>query len=515
MESDNSQPDHDLRKRLSEKLRTVLGFYFPESRLDEMQKRLSPYLQSLKSNSQSNAFASLLMSDWNQDVIDALVPHLSIGETYFFRDPAIWSNLENSILPEFQRLLNSGARKEINIWSAACCTGEEPYTLAMLLSRMPSINKAAFRIYASDINKGFLEHARNGVYAPWAMRATSAAMKTTHFEDADKGRFQISDSIRNSVRFFYHNLVEGKHPLEDKNAKFDLIFCRNVLMYFNAEQSMAVIRRMSSLLHDNGCLLLSPHDMWHSNITDGFEVCTLPDLILLRKKSVESQAKESRVAQIVKPLQESQSNFHSQHNHHIQISHHPHHHISLPQDAHLHHQSGSRTVAEQTKQKAVHPSQLLAKLGQYAEAANQLEDELRSRAPSVEDLKLLIQCLSNSGKDREALNWVEEALKTFPLEATFYYLKANLLEESADLKAAIRSLQQAIFLEPDFIIAHFALYNLLNKANKPAQAELSYANLIRLLEKQAAAELLPESDGLTAGQLMSLLKSGRASSLFG
>jgi chemotaxis protein methyltransferase CheR len=143
--------------------------------------------------------------------------------------------------------------------SAGCATGEEPYSLAMLLARMlPDLADWNISILGTDINPGSLQRAAAGVYTQWSFRECPDGMAEAHFRKAGEREWEVASAIRNLVNFSYLNLVEDLSPslLNETNA-LDLIFCRYVLMYFSAEQARRVTARLRCCLVDGGWLVVS------------------------------------------------------------------------------------------------------------------------------------------------------------------------------------------------------------------------------------------------------------------
>lgn len=456
------------RKLLANKLRDKLGFYFPDDRLDEMSRRLKDFLNNLD----DKALSRLLESDWDQSTLDNLVKCVTIGETYFFRDPKLWHQCSQEILPDMVSMIQTGHRETINIWSAACSTGEEPYTLSLVIRQhFPNYLHSKFRIVASDINKSSLQHAQNGVYSKWSMRSTSEDVLQRYFH-CEAGKFKLSKEVIGSVQFFYHNLIDNSHPFASiLPPKFDLIFCRNVLMYFQKDQIISVIQKLSSYLHEGGWLILSPQDIWHTENFTELEIVALPELILLRKKGIGSQTGQT------------------------------------------HPESKSSELSEFELGSAVkaHPQpiteDLLSEMDKYARLSQEFTIQIKNNDYSSDEINYLIQEQIKYGDYTAALSYCDLSIKSRPLSSSLYYLKSSILSEIGQLPEAIKSLQQAIFLEPDFIIAHFALFNIHRKLGRAELASLSYKNTRRLLNKRDASDIVPEADGLTAGQLLSLLKS--------
>ena len=169
----------------------------------------------------------------SRNQIEILASYLTIGETYFFREKQTFEILEERILADLIKTRRQNERR-LRIWSAGCCTGEEPYSIAMLLSKMlPDLKDWNISILATDINPRFLHKASEGVYSKWSFRDCPQGVKERYFRKAKEDRLEILPDIKKMVTFSYLNLVEDSYPsLSNCTNAMDVIFCRNVLMYF-------------------------------------------------------------------------------------------------------------------------------------------------------------------------------------------------------------------------------------------------------------------------------------------
>lgn len=167
--------------------------------------------------------------------------------------------LEFVYLPELIRK-RKGKTQQLKIWSAGCATGEEPYSIAILLQRIiPDIQNWDITIFASDINSTFINKAKKGVYSQWSFRQTSESFKEKYFNKLDKNHYQIKDSIKKMVSFSFLNLATDIYlPQKNISNKFDVILCRNVLIYFSSEGIRSVASKFYKSLKKQGILLVSP-----------------------------------------------------------------------------------------------------------------------------------------------------------------------------------------------------------------------------------------------------------------
>jgi len=186
--------------------------------------------------------------------IDALVGELTIGETYFFRQIEHFDLLRTVILPDLLR--TNRETRELRIWSAGCATGAEPYSVAILLAQdfAGALDDWRVTILGADINPDFLAQARAGRFSRWALRDVPENILATWFV-RDGKQWILHPAIRDAVSFRYHNLTDDRsHPSPD-GLPFDLILCRNVMIYFSADRIRRLGARFHELLRPGGWLL--------------------------------------------------------------------------------------------------------------------------------------------------------------------------------------------------------------------------------------------------------------------
>ncbi|HEY3060008.1 MAG TPA: CheR family methyltransferase [Chloroflexota bacterium] len=189
------------------------------------------------------------------DLLDALVEHLTVGETYFLRDPAQMAALRQLVLPEI--LDRRRLERRVRMWSAGCSTGEEPYTLAILLNEQTVLDDWEVHLFGTDVNSESLRIAREASYPAWSFRATPETFRQRYFVPNATG-WRLNDSVRRMVRFAWSNL--GADSLTPPSGDFDLIVCRNVTIYFDDAATQRLYRTLVGALSPNGWLMLGPSD---------------------------------------------------------------------------------------------------------------------------------------------------------------------------------------------------------------------------------------------------------------
>ena len=192
--------------------------------------------------------------DWRR-----LVATLAIGETYFFRDRACFEALERQVLPSIVARRRGTGELCLRVWSAGCATGEEAYSIAILLHRLlPDRSRWRLSILATDVNRDALDSARRGVYRKWALRDTSPEIREQYFGRSRAGRFELDPEIRAMVTFAPLNLARDRYPATPGDRSgMDVILCRNVLMYFTADARRATVSGLARALGHEGWLAVS------------------------------------------------------------------------------------------------------------------------------------------------------------------------------------------------------------------------------------------------------------------
>jgi chemotaxis protein methyltransferase CheR len=243
-------PD-DVFRLMRDQIYKRTGMWFADTSKYLLQKRLSPRARELNFESFQKYFYFLQYDPRAEAEFDQIYDLVTTNETYFFREPAQLAAFADEIVPE---ILSRKTIKKIRIWSAGCSSGEEPYSIAMLLSEAGYYDRAAFEIFASDINQQVLAKARRGHYRESAFRATDGPLRDKYFTRNEDGSWHIHDDIRNRVSFGRLNLYD--EPRVSLLGHLDVIFCRNVIIYFDDQSKKVVVSNFYNRLTDTGYLLL-------------------------------------------------------------------------------------------------------------------------------------------------------------------------------------------------------------------------------------------------------------------
>ncbi|MDO9266017.1 MAG: CheR family methyltransferase [Sulfurimonas sp.] len=220
----------------------------------------------------------------SQGHVQTLAREFSIGESYFFRDKKFFDTLEHKIIPQLLKEKDPHD-KNINIWSVGCSSGEEIYSVSMILHKnIPDISKWNIFLLGTDVNIDFLEKAKSGVYSDYSLRDMPQYYKKQYFKELNN-IYEISPLIKKNVHFEYHNIIEEKQPLPSKNIAFDLILLKNVLIYFDKEKARGVIDFLYKNLKTGGYLSTTPIE-YSSDIFNSYRAKNFSSESIIQKSDI-------------------------------------------------------------------------------------------------------------------------------------------------------------------------------------------------------------------------------------
>ncbi|MBI5407990.1 MAG: tetratricopeptide repeat protein [Nitrospirae bacterium] len=471
-------------EQLSEFISERLGLHFTENRRSDLERGIKSAADELGFSDTVSFIRNLIKSSQlSREQFETLSSHLTVGETYFFREKSALNALEEHVLPG---LINARRDKErrLRILSAGCSTGEEPYTLAIMLSRLiRDIKDWEVDVLASDINPRALEKAAKGIYGQWSFRNAPDWLKDGYFKKLRDGKYELHPEIRKRVTFFHLNLIEDVFPELLKNSgAMDVILCRNVLIYFSAQGRRKAINNFWRALSNDGWLVVGQTELsevWSPE----FRARSFADAMLYQKQK-EPQRWGTWKAEIRTGAEPEKE-------------------IVIPLCA----VSVSPCLPGAAAREA--DAQALFEQGRYEEAEKRLVEILSNPPESAEANMLLSRIYANQGRHEKALGYCDKALASDSLNPVYHYFYATVLQELGQLKEAENELKRAIYLDPDFILAYFIMGNLMLGQGNYSDAERHFENTLSLLRSCSPEEVIPESEGITAGRLMEMTETMR------
>ena len=244
------------------------GIFFDNASKYLLENRLSRRLVALNLTSFRDYYQYLRYNRRKDQELMDIMDLLTTNETYFFREAFQLKAFTDEIVPELLREKSSSGNRSLRIWSAGCSTGEEAYTIAMLLHGITELRGWKIEIVGTDISQRVLQHARRAVYGKSAFRATDDTYVKRFFVEQDDG-LKVCEEIRDLVTISHLNLFETNRMV--MLGKMDLIFCRNVIIYFDLTAKKRVVESFFNTLSDGGYLLLG-HSESLMNVTTRFSL---------------------------------------------------------------------------------------------------------------------------------------------------------------------------------------------------------------------------------------------------
>ena len=463
-------------------VRQRTGLVFREARRSALEAALATSMRRAKL-SEPEAYLGRL--DVEPALLDDLVADITVGETYFFREPQQFAVIRHQVIPAL--LAGRPRDRPLRAWSAGCATGEEPYTLAMVL-REQGLEGAA-HVVATDLSRTALAQARRAVYTRWSLRGVSDHIVRTYFEHVGN-RFALAPAVRDAVDFRYLNLAEDTYPsLSTGIWGMDLILCRNVLIYFDVETVALVARRLMDSLSHDGWLLLGASDPPLGELVPCGVVVTDAGLAYCRPDRGASRGSAWTVTtppRAIPPLP-----------------------TSLPP-------KGPAPPLDTGELAPIVPGQEASDgpadaVRSYAERNYERAAELASRLVQHDGSDptlwiVLVRALANRGEMEAAGQMCAAALDRHRTSAELAYLHAVLLTEAGRHADAATAARRALYLDRGLVVARLVLGGALARLGDTENARRAFRNAQRALAAIAPHEIVPASDGEPAGRLAEMAR---------
>ncbi len=254
--------DKDFRK-IVELVMNTAGIVLSEKKRPFIQGRLGRRLRALGMDD-FRQYCNLLETPAGDEERANLINAITTNHTSFFREPHHFTYLTRTILP---RIMQDAGQRRLRIWSAGCSTGEEPYTLAMTLRDVPSLQSWDVKILATDLDTNVVSHAAAGVYDAERLEAVPSSLRKRFVTELGGGRGQMNDELCELITFAPLNLLQ-RWPMK---GPFDIIFCRNVVIYFDKPTQRKLFDRYAEMLKPEGWLFIG-HSESLLNVTDRFDL---------------------------------------------------------------------------------------------------------------------------------------------------------------------------------------------------------------------------------------------------
>ncbi|MCI4566630.1 protein-glutamate O-methyltransferase CheR [Lysobacter sp. CFH 32150] len=478
-----------------------LGLHIDESRLGSLAEVLRSRVAV--NGGACAAYLNRLADDrCPTEDLQALARELTVTETFFFRGADQLAAFTESALPD--RLAAVGEGGIVRVLSAGCASGDEPYSLAIAVREALPYAADRVAITAFDLNQTMLEKAARGRYSSWSLRDAAANLQARWFTP-EGSAFALDDAIHRAVAFHQRNLAQDD-PDFWRPGQFDIVFCRNVLMYFTASQAQAAVARIARALAPGGYLFLG-HAETLRGLSNDFHLCHTHDTFYYQRKEGVSATREAASQRVelwqpaaaindtswVDIIQRSADRIHEL--------------VPAPAPA-------TATSVSAATRHAPDLNRVLEHLhrDQFDQALEQLDTLPAAQARDPDVLLLKAVSLSHSAALDKAEAVCREVLECDELNAGAHYVLALCREGAGDAQGAFEHDQVAVYLDPAFAMPRLHLGLLARRRGDPETAQRELQQAIALLQREDPARLLLFGGGFQREALIALCRAECAAS---
>ncbi len=519
-------------------IRTKSGIFFADRKRADLKAGVLKAFHYSDTRNLREYFELLHSEKSNSPTFKMLVSFLTIGETYFFRH---FDVIERVVLPN---LIKSHQHdKTLRIWSAGCSTGEEPFTAAMVLNHMlPDIKEWNISIIGTDININSLQYAKEAIYRPWSLRSINDYYKNNYFAKKD-GLYYLDERVASLVKFDYLNLVDDTYPSSENFTKdLDLIFCRNVTIYFEMETTIKAVHKFYECLKEKGYLAVG-HAEPSSLIYDAFVAEIYPDAVIYRRDT--SLKKEQQYKTGIRIRRDIFKDYSDQQTVSV-VSKTPMPDLSALQKQieklqvqKIHQEVPPPVVKSEVRERLTQRSEQITDQAQKAAAANTPAEERRAQLNESElfskgielfqqkdfagaekaflelvnrypanarALYMIAHIKANKDQVEEAKHFCSQAIESDSLLIEAYYLLGLIYKEENAFDQSIKLLKKTIYIDPDFAIGYYDLAVNYFKLGDNVQGHKYLKQTERILKACGPEDRIGLLDDLTARELGMMVK---------
>jgi chemotaxis protein methyltransferase CheR len=467
-------------------LDATAGLVFDESRRDSLTFCVAERMEAT-GVAEASTYIALLTGPDGAKERQYLLDEVTIPETHFFRNPPQVRALRRHVLPELLR--QAADTKRLRIWSAGCSTGEEAYTVAILIRELlgPSADWD-IKVLATDVSNRALGSARRGHYAERAFVMTEPLDLARWFVmDTSTASWVVRDEVRELVEFRHHNLVTEAPPFDD--GEVDLVLCRNVTIYFDRNTTRGLMKRLHGRLRDGGYLFLGHAEtLWQIN--DDFSLVSLGDAFVYRRLDEQPAGEERRwvlpdrrTEDDLRPTRADRRRSDSDRRDRAE----------LPAPA-----PRSPRPTERTGAASSPAAPTVAVREDYGQPVD--EGELLEPLDPLDAVRSALE----TGRYDEAADVAAEVATATPLRAEAHYLHGVALTNLGRDTEALVPLRKAIYLDPEHGFAHFMLAGSLERTGEPVAASRSYLAAAGSLDRRPVDGVSGELGGRSVAEFTQL-----------
>ncbi|MFQ3574067.1 MAG: CheR family methyltransferase [Thermodesulfovibrionales bacterium] len=447
--------NEDTLIHLNNSISKWLGIHFPDNRLNELQKAIQVTSKQLKIKNPDELCLRIISNTLSDTEKTELIRHLTIGETYFLRDPQVFKGLKSVILPDI--IKQKGFDDVIKIVTVGCSTGEEPYSIAITINR--SFPYLKTKIIGLDINEESIKKAISGIYTKWSFRKSPKWLMESYFTKNADGTYEINDKIKQMVEFRKFNIADKDRPFHIAFPATDIVFCRNVIMYFSEDVRRQIAKTIYLSLNDKGWLVVSPTEASHRIFSQFSTINTTGAIFYKKSKQITDTTLSKTETLKQEPIHQEK----------IKQTHYPH--IKIRDD--------------------VEPS-ISSRDNQRDNITDILDSAIKK---------------ANMGRFDEAERLLLDIVRIDNLNIDTYLLLASIAEERGDFQNAEYAIKKVIYINPNHPVAYFRLGNLMLKLGRRHDARKAFESALSILKTLDSNDVLHGAEDLNTQRLVDICQA--------
>ncbi len=477
----------DQLHAIAARMDRLLGLHFPPSRISDLKNAFAQAASAFGYHDLDSFAKWFLTHPFSQEELAVFASHFTIGETYFFRESETLQLLQNQILPNLLTACSQHGHT-LRIWSAGCSTGEEAYTLALLLRRIvPDIEQWKIEILGTDINPHSLEIARKAIYSAWAFRGLDPQVRKDCFQEIRPGYYRLLDATRKMVRFEVHNLISSPSP-----GEFDLILCRNVFLYFASHSILHALQMFEKNLRPSGWFVTSATEIRMVEQSGVFATHREGHLPVFAKRDASDRKPKEIQEMPTFPVPDGT------------LASCP---LDLPESPRF--ETFPSPAPEPFLNSILDPFQETAPTPYPNDSDTSFDPETPDTPPDQDVTEEMACTIARRHADQGRLDcardWCKAAIRDNPRPVGTALLLGVIEQEKGDLTAARRAFRSVLYLDPDNVMAHVHLGFLMAREIPNRNKWFQWA--LELLDGHEPDEQVPYGDGLNAFQLAEMIRS--------
>lgn len=538
----------ELRTAFVESIAKKIGIAIRDQEQNILEQKICLRISALRLSSAEQYYQFLqLPGDESEQEWQHLAELLTNNESYFFRDREQLNLLKDSIFPQIIQRKRQQGNLTLRVWSAGCSTGQEPYSLAIILREiLPDIDSWNLSIFGTDIDLGALNQARAGLYSDWSFRNTEPKIKQLYFDevrgslvvlrqglsDPIAKNYQINPIIRQMVTFQRVNLLTDQFPqMFSGIQEIDLIVCRNVFIYFGLSTIAEILDKFYHTLRPSGYLLVGHSELASQNLSR-FHIQIFSQSLIYQRREPDSLAGDLTTSPDLEATSKSRrtknATFSPAANQNQQLpspeaitsvkaaKQQP---MRIPASAKqikltdnplldsLSLQAASSSSTPEAINKLLEQAENLWRGQQSNLAIKKAEQVLQLQPQNVAAYYLLGKIHLDLGQDDLAMAMGDRALAINPLDLNINYLLAKIALKSGDRVAAKKIFKKILYLDPESIKARVELARIYQQEGDKTRATKIQQQAIEILQQLPNAKLLPTVNNLTVAELIFQLKT--------